>query len=1273
MIWVARFFKYIVGFIFVAALALAGAAIYLVTTEPGLQQLYAIGRRLVPGELKVQRLEGRLWGPLTITGMEYRHSKWELRISRIRYGWEPQALWRGEIHVRELALRGLQFHRTAAEPDKPIRLPEILFPLQVRIDRATLDGLTLGAIDKPEPFTLKHIALSAHTDGQDVEVAYLEIRDPRMQFHVRGRISPQGQYPLNTQARWVVALPGQGQLAGEGRVWGDMARLRLDQRISAPSVLLVQGTLWEMFDRQRLHWEAQASARALPLRAWNEKWPAARLGGRVLAHGDMKSVDARGRLRVDYQDYSVDSRFDVSYGDEDALDIRELRLALVNDVATVAVRGRVRHARSRPRASLAGSWEKVRWPLNEPHRIASAAGKFQLSGGFDDYRASATGDVQLPELQLQQLHIRGHGTRQSFTAERVEGELLGGHAQGSARVQWGKVARWEATLAGTGLNPGAVRPEWPGNLGMELRTQGQRSAAGLTYSIDVSRVEGTLRSVALSGRGAVTSAGDSYVIEDVELHYGNNHVLADGHIGKTWDIRWDIDAADLAQLYAPASGVLRAAGHVSGGRREPSISISGAGEALSYGNWSAAQLGLAGTVDLAQGRLQSALQLRAFGVGTGERRLDELEIVASGMPADHRIHITAGMPRLSAVLALSGNYAERAWTGHLENATLVDTRTGEWTLHEPAQIAVSASEAEATSQCWRNPALGELCGQGAWRADEGWRAGLRGDDLSLSLLQDVLPAGVVLEGRVDVAASAAADAKGVITGSATVAASPGRITRTLEGGVEEVGFSHREGRMDASLQGGALTASFGMSLADPASDTVTGGVGFYVTVPRAALPGPLARSAVAAQAPFDARLTAEIRDLGIIPAFVPSLENVRGVISADLHAGGNPRAPTLTGDVRLLDGSARVLPLGIDVTDVQLTASASAADRLRIEGSLRSGEGTLALGGEALYDIGAPQRWAANVTARGSNVQVANLPELVAVAGADLRARVTPGAIELRGDVTIPYARIQPRELGAAVRSSPDVVVVDAPAGAERAQTWRIDTQVRATLGDNVRFRGFGVTTDLAGEVVLMDEPDEPTIARGEIRLKGGEYRAYGQNLKIERGRLLFFSGPVDNPGVDVRAVREIEDVTAGILVRGSLKNPQVTLFSEPAMAETDVLSYLVLGRPMSQATGAEGERLYGAAAALGLAGGGALAGQIGQQFGLQDVRIESGGQFGEAALVIRHYLSPKLYISYGFGLFEQLNLVLIRYQLSRNWAVEAQSAGGESSGADILYTIETE
>ena len=156
---------------------------------------------------------------------------------------------------------------------------------------------------------------------------------------------------------------------------------------------------------------------------------------------------------------------------------------------------------------------------------------------------------------------------------------------------------------------------------------------------------------------------------------------------------------------------------------------------------------------------------------------------------------------------------------------------------------------------------------------------------------------------------------------------------------------------------------------------------------------------------------------------------------------------------------------------------------------------------------------------------------------------------------------------------------------------------------------------------------------------------------------------------MDLRAVRKTGTVTSGLKVKGSLKKPQVELFSIPAMGQTDTLAYLLLGRPIETTTGKDGEMMAKAALALSLIGGDTLARTLGERFGLDDMRVESSSSGDQASLVIGRYLSPKLYIGYGVGLIESFNTFNVRYQISDKWQLKGES--GENQGADILYTIE--
>ncbi len=122
-------------------------------------------------------------------------------------------------------------------------------------------------------------------------------------------------------------------------------------------------------------------------------------------------------------------------------------------------------------------------------------------------------------------------------------------------------------------------------------------------------------------------------------------------------------------------------------------------------------------------------------------------------------------------------------------------------------------------------------------------------------------------------------------------------------------------------------------------------------------------------------------------------------------------------------------------------------------------------------------------------------------------------------------------------------------------------------------------------------------------------------------------------------------------------------------MAQTDILSYLVLGQPMSTLGQGEANALVTAAQSAVLVGGDLLAELIGREFGLDVVRIEHDTGTQSPWLVVGTYLSPRLYLSYEVGLFAPGSRVHMEYRLSRRWSLEAE--GGVSSAVDLLYTLD--
>lgn len=407
-----------------------------------------------------------------------------------------------------------------------------------------------------------------------------------------------------------------------------------------------------------------------------------------------------------------------------------------------------------------------------------------------------------------------------------------------------------------------------------------------------------------------------------------------------------------------------------------------------------------------------------------------------------------------------------------------------------------------------------------------------------------------------------------------------------------------------------------------------------------------------------------------ITALVPELDNLAGDISADLGFTGPLLSPEISGEASWLNGSADIPALNVPLSGIDVTASGAPDGSARINGSAMAGTGRIAMKGMAEALLSNDRRIELSLT--GDTAELMNWPEYKLWASPDLLLVGSSGGWDASGKLEIPRAEIAVRQLPEnAVTVSADVRTTDQDLSTSITQA-RYSGEATVVFSDDVHISAFGLDTRLGGELVVRKSPDQEMTAEGRVELVDGEFVAYGQKLKIEEGTLTF-TGPLDDPIVDIRATRTIEDfdgrIVAGIRLQGRAKNITSTIYSEPTMSEADALSYLMIGRPLAQATETEGGDLSSAAVGLGLRQATRITQEIGQSLGLDELTIIGDG--GDAtALVAGKQFNSRLYARYAYGVFSQVGMILIRYRLTERLSLEA--GAGETQSIDILYSVET-
>jgi translocation and assembly module TamB len=524
---------------------------------------------------------------------------------------------------------------------------------------------------------------------------------------------------------------------------------------------------------------------------------------------------------------------------------------------------------------------------------------------------------------------------------------------------------------------------------------------------------------------------------------------------------------------------------------------------------------------------------------------------------------------------------------------------------------------------------------------------VEGEALPLALAQPWIPTDenvpLFIEGRVDLDGRVQRGRDGLWRGEAQLRSARGSLR--LEPGEDPEIFGYRDLSLLLALAGNQLSATLEAGLADE------GRVSAEI------------RTGLDAGAALAGSLTLDVRDLTWLELFSADIASPTGRLQGRLGLAGTRSVPVLSGQARLTALEAELPALGVKLREGEFTLVGEADGTTRLEGQLRSGEGWLRLDGSLNFrDTQAPLQ----LTLVGENVTVASTAELFAVASPDMSVRLVDDVLEVRGSVTLPEARLDLELLSTEVEISPDVVVLD-PLDEPRERSLPLDLDFGITLGDNVRLKGFGLDGLMTGSLTLRDRPGRAARASGMLDLTG-TYRAYGRVLTLQRARLGFANSPIDNPTLDILAEREFEEVTVGVQVRGTAQRPETTVVSDPAMNTDEALSWLVLGRPLRSAGGADAVRVDAARMALN-AGGNVVVQQLGAQLGLDVAGVSDSRNLGGATLTVGKYLSPNVIISYGVSLIGTGQVVTLRYLLRRGFDVTVES--GRENAASVNWRTE--
>jgi translocation and assembly module TamB len=390
---------------------------------------------------------------------------------------------------------------------------------------------------------------------------------------------------------------------------------------------------------------------------------------------------------------------------------------------------------------------------------------------------------------------------------------------------------------------------------------------------------------------------------------------------------------------------------------------------------------------------------------------------------------------------------------------------------------------------------------------------------------------------------------------------------------------------------------------------------------------------------------------------------VTGRLAATVRAAGTLGEPLLSGALRGDALGFEMPQWGIALREGRLRAELD-ANRLRItEARLAAGDGFFSASGTmplAFADGAAALEWQAERFA------VLNRPDMRLVVSGQGITSFDGKKLGLIGKLRADNGRFE--YASALPQLDDDVVVIgQEPAAARKRVPLPIDLDLTVDLGNRLTLRAYGYDGGIGGQLHLTTSAAGELLARGQLRALKGRFRAYGQELDVDPG-VVTFDGPLDAPGLDITAWRRHQQVEAGVRVTGTLQTPHVELVSNPPVGESERLSWLVLGRAPSSASGADLAMLQAAGGAvLGRGDGVPLQRRFAQQFGLDEVNVRGSSELAGNVVALGKRYSDRLYFSFERSISTTTEyLVKLDYTLTQRVSLRGQT--GTTSGVGLFY-----
>lgn len=1206
--------------------------------------------------IEFQDTHGNFRHGLEISGLRLQTDQASIIFDQVELAVRIQLRPRPRLQVQQLHLTdgNINIHRRENAGDTPPdrsgapQLPRLPFDLTLR--DAQVKDTTIA--DGGSLYVINTLRLYARAD-QRLEISKFLLETPEVMIEGMGQLDLAAPHALDAEISARIALPAQPEVNLTINAGGDLHAVDWVAETSGLADLRLEGNVLQPLTDPQLNAVIAGQINANDQLQLPDHHLMVEIAG-SLNHLDVSNLaittlegEITGNASVDRAATLADSAITLNLHlaelsfthlfpewPEQARVNGSLRARLQNQVLALTdlnlrappneltLEGRGEINLDTHNVDLEIDWSQLMWPptLNQQTPLVeSERGTIQLTGALEDWRLkidahlTALGDpsTQLVgalngdthQIRIDQLTLKG----QTVGVLDLEGEI-------QYQPEWMGLVRVSLDQ----FDPSIVVNELPGQINADLRLELRDQEL---WTVDVLNLGGELRGQPLSGQGQLALKAYWPQQGRLELALGDNQLRLTSDTSEDeyrepndlWHLA--IDAPTLERVWPTLSGSLSLDATLDAQHRK--ASFEGRLNDSSHEGITLGQATISGTLDAGD---HPSVDLVGHITDLDLNPWDRIERIDLNLVGDclgHTLSLKGISQRGTLTLDADGalNHCDlnqiTSWTGQLNHLMVSDTIAGNWQLQAPMPMQIGDTS-QFGPGCLTDE-TGRLC-LSALTLGQSNSAAISVENLPINLLMLPLDPAFRLDSTLS-----------------------GSLTAIWE---DDPGLTHLSGEL--AIGSGAITTPdsdlellriMGVSiLLTPMAE--------YLQVELSAaldgdseIQGQLRiddlNDLSSAQMIGNASLT--LPDIAVFAPLITEIDQLNGRLDGNVALSGPLLAPLIQGTLDLTEGQLVHAPLGLNLTEIALQLDAN-QDQAQLNGQLTAGTGQLNIAGQLEQQ---DQQWQGRLELNGQTLTLADVSWLHIESSPQLRLDWQPGRIDLDGDIKIDRMRAGlPPGRAERIDSSPDITIVQPrqPTVAEADAPITLFGRLGIDLGPAARVEMIGIQTQLTGELNLDWDGRSPNpTPRGTIALRDGSYRAFGQNLAIDSGQVVFTGHRIQNPAINVEATRDIfgdpRVTLAGVRIRGQAQDPDIILFTDPPTTDEKALAYLVTGADFDYA----------------------------------------GGQ---AAVNVGVYLLPRLLVSYGFGLLETGNVLSGRYELSRRWGIRAVS-GERDTGVDLSYAID--